>query len=108
MTVRTGDSASWYLPLFAGTEVVRRSGGLTTFPAEDIVGTLPGRPPWALSGLVLWLDAADLPSIRLQGGGVYQWTDKSGSSNNATQTVPALRPEVATDNFSPRAIDFKD
>lgn len=105
---RSSDSAGWYLPLFAGTELVRRSGGLTSFPVENIVGTLPDRPPWALPGLVLWLDAAELTSIHTLSGAVYKWTDKSGSSNNAVQTIPALRPAVATDNFSPRAINFQD
>lgn len=32
-----------YLPLFAGAELVRRSGSLTQFPAENLIGTLP--PP---------------------------------------------------------------
>jgi hypothetical protein len=30
-----------YLPLFAGAELVRRSGSLTQFPAENLIGTLP-------------------------------------------------------------------
>lgn len=30
-----------YLPLFAGAELIRRSGSLTQFPAENLIGTLP-------------------------------------------------------------------
>lgn len=30
-----------YLPLFAGSEVVRRSGALTQFPADNLLGNLP-------------------------------------------------------------------
>lgn len=33
-----------YLPLFAGTELIRRSGSLTQFPADNLIGTLPPLP----------------------------------------------------------------
>lgn len=33
-----------YLPLYAGAELVRRSGSLTQFPADNLIGTLPPPP----------------------------------------------------------------
>lgn len=30
-----------YLPLYAGAELIRRSGSLTQFPADNLIGTLP-------------------------------------------------------------------
>lgn len=32
------------LPLFAGTELIRRAGALTTFPIDDIIGEMPAPP----------------------------------------------------------------
>lgn len=44
---RPDNSSDWYLPLFAGTELLRRSGALTTFPVGDLLGNLPETPPEA-------------------------------------------------------------
>ena len=40
--------------------------------------------PRNISGLALWLDAADQSSMTLSGSNVTQWNDKSGNGNNAT------------------------
>ena len=48
----------------AQCSVTRRSGALTTFPVGDLLGTPPARPPWALPGLVLWLDASIAERLR--------------------------------------------
>ena len=41
---------------------------------------------------VLWLDAADVPTITETGGLVSQWDDKSGNGNHATQATGTLQP----------------
>lgn len=48
------------------------------------------------NGLVLWLDAADASTVIVDpiDGGVVQWVDKSGLSNNAAQFTPVNRPDV--------------
>ena len=38
--------------------------------------------PNQISGLQLWLDAADVNTVRIQNGIVRQWNDKSGNSRN--------------------------
>ena len=42
--------------------------------------------PKSISGMSLWLDAADQQSITLSGSNVSQWNDKSGNGSNATAT----------------------
>lgn len=46
----------------------------------------------------LWLDAADVSTITESGGAVSQWDDKSGNSNNVTQTNSSYQPAVSTDS----------
>ena len=43
--------------------------------------------PTSISGLTLWLDAADTNSLVLSGSTVTQWRDKSGNGRNATGGV---------------------
>lgn len=105
---RTAASAGWYLPLVAGTEVAARSGGLAQHPVGDLVGQLPGPKPWALPGLVLWLDARSTSTVKLDNlSRVYRWEDRSGNSNDATQTTAQLRPRI-NNSISPLAVDFKE
>ena len=60
------------------------------------MGAVGGWLPTELSGLVLWLDAADADTITLDGSdNVEQWADKSGSGNN-TVGVLENRPVVET------------
>lgn len=42
--------------------------------------------PKSISGLQLWLDAADSTSITLSGSNVTAWADKSGNGRNGTAT----------------------
>ncbi len=42
--------------------------------------------------LKVWLDAADVSTITLNGGKVSQWNDKSGNGNHETQGTDAARP----------------
>ena len=87
---RTADSSRWYQPLFAGTEVVKRSGSLTTTDPSVILGNfVPNN--CVVPGLVLWLDAKSQSTIKSVGG-VYQWWDRSQAHNNASQLIEQLRP----------------
>jgi hypothetical protein len=48
--------------------------------------------PAKLSGLALWLDAADANTITLNGSTVSQWNDKSGNNRHASQATAANQP----------------
>lgn len=52
----------------------------------------PAFQPDALSGLALWLDAADAATITSSMGAVSQWSDKSGNGHHATQGTGASQP----------------
>lgn len=106
---RNETNSKWYVPLVAGLETSRRSGALTTYDPRSLIGQLPTAPPWMLSGLVLWLDAAVTSSLKIMpDGGVYRWEDQSGLKNNATQPSASQRPFITTFTFTPRAVDFED
>jgi hypothetical protein len=92
-------------------EIIVFNTPLTTFQRQNIEGylarkwgistsaTLPSTHPFKsitpaslpfsprnISGVALWLDAADTSSMTLSGSSVTQWRDKSGSSNHFTPT----------------------
>lgn len=48
--------------------------------------------PSDVSGLHVWLDAADSTTLTVPNGKVEQWRDKSGNGNNVNQTTEANRP----------------
>lgn len=99
-------------------EVIVYSNALTTAQRQQIEGylyakwnipitrhpyyriqSLPTTPlftPASLSGLQLWLDAADTSTIGLSGSGsnVSQWNDKSGNGRNVTQATLASQPSL--------------
>ena len=54
--------------------------------------------PRSISGLTLWLDAADQTTIQFSPGtaNVSNWIDKSGSNNSATNTVASNQPVYIT------------
>lgn len=52
-----------------------------------------GFSPRQISGLALWLDAADSSTITLNGSTVSEWLDKSGNGRNARQPTAARQPE---------------
>ena len=104
MINRTPESSKGYIPLFAGTEVSRRSGSLTTFDPDDLIGQLPDRPCYAYPGLVLWLDAAANSTVKATPASkVFRWEDRSGLNNHALQDVPDQQTLRVT-----RGVDFKD
>lgn len=56
-----------------------------------------GFSPTSISGLVLWLDAADASTFTLDGSNnVSQWRDKSGGGRHVNQTDTLLRPSYGT------------
>lgn len=55
---------------------------------------LVGFLPTDLTGLQLWLDAADTSTITESGNAVSQWDDKSGNGFDVTQVVGANQPET--------------
>lgn len=61
-------------------------------PSVDGGGILP----YSISGLQLWLDAADTSTIIESSGSVSQWNDKSGNGNNATQGSGSNQPTTGT------------
>jgi hypothetical protein len=52
--------------------------------------------PKSLSGLQLWLDAADSSTVTLNGGNVSEWRDKSPSGINYSQATAAYQPGYST------------
>ena len=63
--------------------------------------------PNQLTGLQVWLDAADLGTITEFGGAVSQWDDKSGNLNHATQGDGARQPTTGSQTIGGKnAIEF--
>lgn len=60
--------------------------------------------PGQLSGVNLWIDAADASSITTSSGTVSQWRDKSGSGNNMA-TGGGANPATYVDGTSASAIN---
>ncbi len=70
-------------------------------------GGAPAFAPTDISGLQLWLDAADTATITQSGGSVSQWNDKSGNANHATQGTGAYQPVTNSKTINSRnVIDF--
>lgn len=70
------------------------SGGASFAPAD-------------ISGLALWLDAADAATITQSSGSVSQWDDKSTELNHATQGTGANQPTTNTRTINGRnVLDF--
>jgi hypothetical protein len=86
------------------SEILIYSATLTSTQRQSVEGYLtwkwglqvqvpaPVSSPPSISGCVLWLDAADTSTLTLSTNNVTQWSDKSGLSNNATQTTTSLQP----------------
>jgi hypothetical protein len=58
--------------------------------------------PAQLTGLALWLDAADSSTITLNGSTVSQWDDKSGNGRNASQATASFQPTYLATGFNGR------
>ena len=53
--------------------------------------------PTSLSGLALWLDAADSTTIQFSSGAnISNWRDKSGNERNATQGTTINQPSIGS------------
>lgn len=52
--------------------------------------------PRSISGLQLWLDAADASTFTLSGSNVSQWNDKSGNARHVLQATSANQPTKTT------------
>ena len=70
----------------------------TLAPPRQKIRTIPRAAtftnfvPTSIAGCVMWLDAADLTSMTLNGANVSQWTDKSGSGNSVIQASSGSQP----------------
>lgn len=104
--MRNIDSSRWYIPLVASTEVVRRSGDLTTLDPGNTIGTLPTAPVIPQDDSLLWLDSALVSSVSASSGLVSRVRDRSPSGNHATQDNAALRPEYLSSPVY--GFDFRD
>ncbi len=63
--------------------------------------------PASISGLQLWLDAADAATITQVANAVSQWNDKSGNGRNFEQTTGSRQPLTNTSTLNGRnALDF--
>lgn len=60
--------------------------------------------PLGISGLVLWLDAADASTITESGGAVSQWDDKSGNGYHVTQGTASLQPTTGVSTLNGKNI----
>lgn len=78
------------------TSVTQTTGGLALQPGASSLlmsGTLLSSQPNTVSGLTLWLDAADAATITKDGSNaVSQWNDKSGGGFNFTQGNASYKP----------------
>jgi len=118
--IETGSDVSYWLGNIS--EVIIYNSSLTTIQRQQIEGYLawkwglqknlpPSHPaagpplpivrvgtssyqwqPNTISGLALWLDAADASTVIKSGANVTQWNDKSGYGNNATQATSSNQP----------------
>lgn len=66
--------------------------------------TAPGAPPDQVAGVIAWFDAADASTITASGNAISRWADRSGHSNDATQTTPGNRPTTVAAVQNGRAV----
>lgn len=67
--------------------------------------TASGFNPKSISGLSLWLDAADASTITI-GTGVSVWADKSGNARNATQGTGGKQPAYSSTISGKNVVTF--
>jgi hypothetical protein len=72
----------------------------STHPFKLVPAITPAFTPLQISGCALWLDAADRTTLTLSGSNVTQWNDKSGNSNNATQSTVSNAPALSGSNIT--------
>jgi hypothetical protein len=104
-----------YLPLVAGAELARRSGFLTQYPTEYLIGNLPDVIPTGFQlyapGLVLWYDVTDRQRLAFANAvKAFNMKDKSPSKANAQQLninkMPTYLPSTWTSSAKP-VLDFR-
>jgi hypothetical protein len=78
------------------TNLVMSTAGLARLIAYDIGAGFTPTNITAGSSCQLWLDAADLSTLALNGAAVVAWQDKSGRNNGATG---GTSPSLATDSI---------
>jgi hypothetical protein len=96
-----GSGPVW--PAYSGSvfEILMYKPSLTTVQRQQVEGYLAWKwglettpsisVPTSISGLGLWLDAADTASMTFSGASVTQWNDKSGNGRNyATYVTPPV------------------
>lgn len=85
----------------SGPSPVTISVNPLALPSRSVTVTRPAFTPNVLTGLALWLDAADAASITLDGSlNVSQWNDKSGNARHAAQATAANRPGYFTNQLN--------
>jgi hypothetical protein len=63
-----------------------------------------GFDPRSISGLALWLDAADSASVTLNSGNVSEWRDKSGGGRHFSQSTAANQPQYVAGGQNNRSV----
>jgi hypothetical protein len=77
---------------------------LNTGLRQSVTGGPTLWTPANLSGLSLWLDAADATTITESSGLVSQWDDKSGNGNHATQSTASDQPSYGTPTINTKNV----
>jgi hypothetical protein len=101
-TVTTNGTTVTYTPNggFTGTDsftyTIDDGAGATDSATVSINVGAPTISPNDLSGLALWLDAADAASLTTSGASVSAWQDKSGGGHHFTQSSSGSRPDLVT------------
>ena len=91
--------SAWYWLLANGDSGIKHERGLVCEPSYDFTPISPS----ALSGKLLWLDAADIngdgqPNTEANGSKVSLWMDKSDNDFNASQSTVDNQPIYLTDD----------
>lgn len=81
-----------------------RIGTSIALSQRQLIANASSWTPAELTGLVLWLDAADASTITLNGSTVSQWDDKSGNSRHATQATAANQPTYTAAGLNSRNV----
>jgi hypothetical protein len=63
-----------------------------------------GFDPRQITGLSLWLDAADSATLSVSSGSVSQWRDKSGNSHHAAQGTGLNQPDYIASGLNGKPV----
>jgi len=114
-----GGTPTSYVPYINGSSTTGSGGpssytisGLTAGTNYSValganVTTTNTFSPTSISGTLLWLDGADSTTITYSSGSnISQWSDKSGTGNNFTQSTAGSQPVYAAMSNGMNAINF--